>query len=224
MNWYIATLLFTLRNNENRDVVERCNYLIKAPNHDSAYEAALQFGRRLAAPAHRFEGLDDLLLIHESLRDCSELLWSEVELSEDELRGKAKSKQEMKAFQSTAPNDSGWYLGTAILREVHDEGSHGERLLVWFNSYLVEASNREAAYDKTEKLGREQEDAPGSHRCDGDKAHWEYVGINEIVPLHEYPREYSLLWCEVSDTTHKILPDKSELAVFKWEQQLGRRE
>ena len=113
-----------------------------------------------------------------------------------------------------------------ILVEVHDEGSHNMgRSLVWVNSYLVQSADAESAYKKAVEIGVGQQDEPGSHTCNGQKAHWEFRGLEELIPISDRPADNALLWCDESARTSEVksLPKKLELTVFAWEEQRRSR-
>jgi hypothetical protein len=228
VNWYFATLLFE-RNRKSlvQRSMQRCHYLIAADNHDGAYEKSMRHGNRLSKRDIRFVGVSDLLQVYDTPDDGAELLWSQIEITPAELENEIREKERMQAFQAERPNPSGWYVGDVVLYEVHDEGSHGENLLVWINSYLIRANNVEAAYLKAVQIGKKQEDEPGSHLCGGEKAHWQLKGVQDMVPVHDAPADAALLWCEDIKAISKVgsmVPKKSDLGVFKWQaEQLRQR-
>jgi hypothetical protein len=226
MNWYIAALLSSSRVLSGSErPAQQCHYLIEARSHDDAYEVSLELGNSLASD-HDFVGIAELTLVPEKLVDGAELLWSEYEIPPTELQNRVHRKDDMRAFLKD-PLITGWYICSVVLCEIHDEGSHGDVSLIWENSYLIQASNSEAAYQKAVQIGKQQQDLPGSHRCDGDKAHWEFVGIRDIIPVREIPAPNSLLWCDefsaTSDTLKSMVATKTELAVFKWEAERQRQ-
>lgn len=228
MNWYVTSLLVSRRRTGgDRSTGRQCQRLIEAPSAEAAYNRALELGGHEEADAWSFVGIVDLLLVHEQPSDGSELLWSESEMGVDDLRGHVLDKDNLRAFRKS-PAESAWYIGSIVLREVHDVGSHGSLWLVWTNSYLVRASSPEGAYAKINRIGEQQQDAPGSHTCGGESAHWEFEGVHDIIPVREVPGDGSLLWCDelttAADRLKDLIPTKSELAVFRWEaEQAARR-
>lgn len=221
VSWYFTTLLFD-RSGEfhAQQQAQRCNYLVTADDHEQAYEKSMLLGNSASKQHFRFAGLCDLLLVYDTPDDGAELLWSEIEVSPPELEKEIRQKERMLAFQPERASPSGWYVADVLLYEVHDEGSHGENLLVWINSYLINATDVAIAYQKAVQIGTEQEDEPGSHTCGGEKAHWRFKGIREIIPIRDAPADAALLWCEdIKFTTNlgSIVPKKSELSVFAWQ-------
>ena len=238
MNWYLASLLINVEKTGNPATiyqVRRCHCLISAATHDDAYQRALKLGKALAESyvspgglrGWAFRGIRDLVMVYEPPEDAAELAWSQVELTADELRNTVRRKEDMRAFRTVQESKrSGWYVAAIVMQEVHDEGSHGERSLVWINWYLLSAETSDTAYAKALRIGKEQEDQPGSHTCDGERAHWEFKGIEDIVPTHDVPGDCALLWCDEFEATGTELdlmaPNKLTLTVFKWE--AGRRQ
>jgi hypothetical protein len=228
MNWYIASLLSSRKaKNGAEQTAQQCQYLIQAKDHDEAYERALELGNRSATRDQAFVGIMDLLLIHDQLADGAELLWSESELTTTEIENHILRKDDMRAFRE-GPSNNEWYICSIVLCEVHDEGSHGNLSLVWTNSYLIRASTAEKAYERAIQIGKGQQDEPGSHKCGGERAHWKFKGIKDITPVREVPAPDALLWCDgfsaTFDELKGMLPDKPDLAVFKWEaEQLHQR-
>ena len=228
MSWYVASLLRSQpAKNGTEHAAQQCQYLIEARSHDGAYERALDLGTHSATGAQNFVGIVDLLLVHDQLADGAELLWSESEMTVAEIESRILRRDDMRAFREV-PSSNGWYIGNIVLCEVHDEGSHGDRSLVWNNSYLIQASSAESAYEKASQLGKQQQDESGSHRCDGEMAHWEFRGVQDVIPARETPAPGALLWCNefvaTPDKLKEMIPGKSELAVFKWEaEQLQQR-
>jgi hypothetical protein len=230
MNWYLASL--QMRNTYAVAAVQlarRCQYLIAANDNEAAHRKSLQIGNESATKTWNFGGLEDLLLVDDSPNHRSELSWSQLELSPQALEREVRKKHELRAFSLNQSDESGWYVASIVLCEIHDQGSHGNQLLIWINSYLIAANSAETAYIVTNEIGREHQDSPGSHLCDGEKAHWEFKGIKELIPLQQPPSDGSLLWCEEFSATieklQNMLPEKSDLSLFKWltEQNADRR-
>jgi hypothetical protein len=221
VKWYVTTLAFVSDNQRLADTSgQYCVYLVAASDHDDAYEKSRQHGIQLSRQESYFIGVKELLQVYDAPDDCSELTWSEIELPKAELPNEVKPKWEMQAFRISKSSPSGWYVGKVVLEEVHDEGAHGENILVWINSYLVRAPDADAAHAKAIKIGEGQEDEPGAHICDGKKAHWHFVGIQDLVPVHETPGDISLLWFEeakFSSDGGSTVPKKTDLGVFRWQ-------
>ena len=226
LKWYFTSLLVASRDANGEVLAKWYHYLLTAIDHHVAYEKGMRIGRRLESQGCEYVGIGELLLVHETPKDGAEILWSQKEMSPrdfDSLLLDAKVDRE-----ASASSQSGWYLGSVVLREVHDEGSHGDRLLVWINSYMIEAKTFEDAYEKTARLGAEQQDEPGSHLCNGQKSHWEFKGIQDVVSLQDPPGDIALLWSEELTATtpelERLIPNKSALGVFEWEEEQLHRE
>jgi len=226
MKWYVTALLL-YGFGKAKIPARRCHFLIAADDHESAVRKSRQLGLRRAGDKLHFGGILDLLLIHETLKDGTELLWSQTELLPSELAEHVRAKEEMRAFQQKDSTGSGWYVCSVVLSEIHDEGSHGERTLVWINSYLIKATDREAAYERSIEIGQGQQDESASHACNGEKAHWEFKGIEDIIPVRDKPADAALLWCEDFQATtqqlERMVPEKSQLGVFRWEAEQQQR-
>lgn len=224
-NWYIASLLSAGTTTASTQIsAQRCQYLIQAGNHDEAYRKALEIGNRSNTKVKEFLGILDLLMVHDEPVDGAELLWSESEIGAAETEALILPRGDIRAFRE-GQYISGWYICSLVLCEVHDEGSHGNSLLVWTNSYLIRAPSVESAYEKAMRIGSKQQGEASSHRCDGERAHWEFRGIHDIVPAAEVPAPDALLWCDdlsATDGLRDMIPKKSELAVFKWEAEQAR--
>jgi|SRR2546425_3340659 len=233
MDWYVTSLLLCHAGGRENQDVRRCHYLIAATNHDEAYGRSLEIGESLEAGSLAmpgpetgpwlFKGLYDLLMVHDPPTDGAELVWSELEVAPRELENIVRPKEMLRAFRE-APSTirpSGWYIVSLVIYEVHDRGSHGDTYLVWINTYLIRANEAEPAYQRALQLGQMQQTAPGSHRCDGDNAHWEFKGIDDIVQACDPPRDQALLWIDQLMVTtaelERMAADKANLGVFKWE-------
>ena len=219
LNWYVTSLLLASSMKSAFIRAQRCRYLIQATDHEEAYQDSLRLGTAVAEGSHQLLGIEDLLLVHEEPGDGSELFWSELEISPAELDDQVREKGAMRAFRLVS--DVGWYSASIVLYEMHDEGTHGDRLLVWINTYLISARDPAHAYQRAIQIGAMQQDIPGSHVCGVDKAHWLFKGIRDIIPLQEPPAADSLLWCDELSTKAEdlqaMIPAKPELGVFKWE-------
>lgn len=153
MNWYLASLQMSCSVElEFAYQVRRCHCLIAGDNHEEAHQKSIELGNHLATKSYIFEGIYDLLLINDAPADRSELSWSQVELTPQELESEISQKEQMRAFTLRQPSPSGWYIGYVVLYEDHDEGSHGDRLLVWINSHLIIANDADTAYARIVQL------------------------------------------------------------------------
>lgn len=238
--WYLTSLLLRRKEAiESRppEWVRKFHYLITAPDQERAYQRSLRLGTKIAAappiggegaPEEEwtFVGLWDLLMVYDPPRDGSELAWYEEEIPSGRVEEHVQEKLSLRAFaQGALP--AGWYVASLVLEEIHDDGSHGDNSLVWINSYLIRADSAELAYQKALRLGNEQQTERGSHSCDGDKAHWEFIGIRDLIPLHSPPSDGSLLWFDdfhVNSTELEgLVSAKRDLSVFQSEAERRKR-
>src|SRR5690242_3647961 len=91
-------------------------------------------------------------------------------------------------------NHSGWW----IFREVEfwvsrrqKKLSPTSRCLVWENTRLIRAKNREAAYQKALRLGRE------THPSKTNGGEWRFAGISMLLPVYEDIEDGAeILWVE----------------------------
>jgi len=201
---------------------------VLALNAEDAYLRSIDLANRVVArlgPQEErwiFRGIENLFMVYEKPADGSELLWSQMEATSTEIGRTCRKREDLRAFEE-APRSvhSGWYIGKVVLHEIHDDGSHGDHNLMWINSYLLKALDAQSAYDRALQIGYQQETEPASHLCNGEKAHWKFVGISDLILACEPPADGALLWFEESNSSltqlDSIVPTKSELAVFKWE-------
>jgi hypothetical protein len=229
MDWYLASLhMLSAADSVSGYQARRCRYLIQATDHEAAYLRSIELGNRIATETYAFAGVNDLLLIHEPPENGSELSWSQLELTPETLECEIRSKEQTQAFRTTDTSRSGWYIATLAICEIHDEGSHGDTVLTWINSYFIHAKNAEAAHARAIQIGHEQEDPPRSHTCAGQKAHWEFKGIRSIIAAHNEPADGSLLWCDdfrvPLEELNNLVTKKYDLSVFQWAAEQNRAE
>ncbi len=232
MQWYIASFISHRQSSDKAlSSVSAREYwcILKANSSDSAYSKALSLGEKVAGELvtqegseWALDGLSELLLILEPPAANSELAWVQEEVRPRELASYVKKKDELRAFStSTAANLSDWYVCKLVLVEVHDTGTHGDSLLLWTNWHLILATNAESAYSSAEELGRQQASESGGHRCDGDRAHWEFKGLRDLIWTIDPPIDGGKLWFEEimvpPDHIAELIPSRSKLGVFDWE-------
>ena len=235
MRWYMAYFVIHCEveeasAHEYRAREELC--LLTAEDSALAYAKSLEIAKRAAteekisgASAWTVDGITDLLMLIEEPGPGSELAWTEEELSPDELRLRLKSKADLSVFRNDGSSDnppgSEWYMGTVVLTEIHDTGSHGESLLVWTNSHLVNAKTADSAFEVCTDIGRTIESKAGSHKCDGDSAHWQFMGLGDLFQTLAPPSDGAILWFREftagADELRKLIPPWVELGIFKWE-------
>ena len=236
MPWYLAYLLM---HQEPRNIsAQTCDArkdlcLIKAVDSSAAYNRSFEIGRMLIDPKSSrsagdwaFDGLTELLMLPEEPAAGSELSWKEEELTPSQLQNRVLDKSALTAFRLQEPGEvcvaPRWYICSLVLAEVHDTGSHGERFLVWTNSYLVKADDAETAYSAAVNVGRTLESESGSHKCDGDIAHWDFKGVSDLVQTLVPPVDGGTLWSRTFSISlsqlRELVPPRSELGVFAWEE------
>ncbi|HLG98792.1 MAG TPA: DUF4288 domain-containing protein [Bryobacteraceae bacterium] len=168
------------------------------------------------------DGVAELVEVHEQPVSGSELLWIEEEVGYQEIARRIQPKEHLSVFGGPRQKTSDWYVAKIVLEEIHDCGAHGDSVLLWTNWDLINAASPEAAFDRAMELGREQQSPPGSHRCDGDTAHWEFKGLNDLVRIDGPPRDGGILWFEEfavhRDGLARLLPPRADLGVFSWEE------
>jgi hypothetical protein len=82
----------------------------------------------------------------------------------------------------------GWYVGSYLIRfiEIDEKGNHDpeRRFHAWENTVIVKASSIEEAYDKIEKIAKE-DTKPYKGGPDSVPVQWVYEGVTEILPIYE---------------------------------------
>jgi hypothetical protein len=235
MNWYISLIILSGEPLKPSDMHpgRRCHCLIAAQTDGGAFEKACGLGevvrRRFARTAKafakvktwRFKGLEELIRLDEKPTDETELFWEKRELPSSAIDELVRPIQELRAFdkRSFGADRTEWYVAKVLLQEVHDQGAHGENQLIWVNTYLINASDPKTAYAKAVRIGKEQTDEPGSHTCDGEKAHWEFRGLRDLIPVRGGLEDGAILWVDRLKTTEqeidKLVANKLDLAIFR---------
>jgi len=234
VDWYFASVVFVNRSSAQL-TIRCCHHLVRANTHDEAYSKSIEIGRTSVSNFQRrddgdwsFQGLEELLILNEVPGDGAEVTWSELELTDKELSARIRKKSDLRAFRRPHNgSSSGWYVADLVLEEIHDSGSHAEGSLVWINSYFIVAQSAENALDRALEIGKREEDTSGSHTCNGDKAHWLFKGLADLIPMDNAPADTALMWCDECVGTESelkmMLPTKAELGVFKWQSEQQSR-
>lgn len=228
MEWYLATLTVRVQAADSGlgdSTIARCYCLYSAVTAADAYAKATgsieTVMQRLStflpfnSDQFQFAGIEELVRLEQEPLHGNELYWQEMEVTSAQLEQLIYKKKDSPASAKNQPNSSGWYVGSVVLSEIHDYGTHGARMLVWINSYLVSAANAEDAYATLITIGKNESDSPGSHECDGDPAHWQFAGIHEVIHTLDAPRDGAFLWFSQDPLSTYIPRQQQELRVFQ---------
>jgi uncharacterized protein DUF4288 len=113
-------------------------------------------------------------------------------------------------------NHTGWWIFKEVTQWVSNRQkklSLTSRCLVWENTRLICARNREQAYQKALKLGRL------GHPSKTKGGEWRFVGISMLLPVYEEIEDGAeILWTEYGAlpirTIKKLAKKKRQLSVF----------
>jgi len=213
MPWFLACLMTHSPANDGGAVMVRSREywcVVLADDNDAAYQKSLSLRGKILNQLSPetdgrwvVDGVSTLLALANAPAAGGEILWERADLYPSEVDERIKSKEFLRVFSSEADSQEGsdWYLCELIFAEVHDTGTHGDTVLVWVNSYLIEAPDKESAYSLAAELGSREALELGSHRCEGDSAHWEFRGLRDMARLLEAPGDGAILWFD-----ERILP------------------
>jgi hypothetical protein len=124
------------------------------------------------------------------------------------------------AKKSTIPHRnisvSGWWIFREVQQWIADRQvplSSRSRCLVWHNTRIIKAKNRDDAYRKAMRLAKQGD---GSRTIAG---FWRSVGISMLLPVYEDIEDGSeILWEETALMTvakiNKLAKTKRQLSVF----------
>lgn len=128
-----------------------------------------------------------------------------------------------KPQRSTVPTRNrspfGWWIAT-YLERFEWKGSNAKRHLVWENTILIEAKDRDLAFQKAVKYGRIGRGEWRLYgRPPGRKGRWSFVGVVDLLPVYGKLEDgEEILWAEHSRMTtsmvKKLVKKKSQLSVF----------
>lgn len=225
MGWYTAKLLWdTGRKTGLNSIVELSQVLLEATEPLIAYDLAVKAGR---AGTRESLGVVDLIEVYEAPSDGSELWWTPMEIAPSDLGMLIKPLDLLATsggrgapHQSTVSgiSKSGWYAADTVLREVHDVGTHGPLDLVWVNRILLRSTTDLCAAEKAMDLGAGSAKL-AHHWCDGERAHWQFAGLANLLPLDEPPANGAVLWREQKEVAQAelrtLVPAAADLTVFR---------
>ncbi len=82
------------------------------------------------------------------------------------------------------------------------------RYLVWENTIILKAKDRDAAYEKAIKLGNRNISEFRNEKT-GETGHWEFLGLTSLLPIYE-PLEdgAEILWNEHKNKTDKFISSR----------------
>jgi hypothetical protein len=111
---------------------------------------------------------------------------------------------------------SGWWIFREVEQWISDRQKKltpRSRCLVWHNTRLIKAKNRDDAYRKALRLAKVGD---GSRTTGG---HWHSVGISMLLPVYEAIEDGAeILWEETESMTvakiKKLVRTKRQLSVF----------
>jgi hypothetical protein len=111
---------------------------------------------------------------------------------------------------------SGWWIFREVLQWLSDRDiarqSKG-RGLVWENTRVIQAKNRNEAYSKAVRLGS------SGHPARTNKGEWRFLGISSLLPIYEDLEDGSeILWEDrgvltIAKAKRLVIP-KLKLSVF----------
>lgn len=80
----------------------------------------------------------------------------------------------------------GWWIASFIIRATIDEKpakSDLARCTAWENTIILQAADREAAYEKAVRLGQEDAGEPYKNPV-GETVRWIYEGLTSLLPIY----------------------------------------
>jgi uncharacterized protein DUF4288 len=140
-------------------------------------------------------------------------------LSHVRAQGKGKEMTEKIPFRNHSPY--GWWIATYVLRDQWDDNpnpSPKSRCTAWENTIILQAADREAAYEKAVKLASGAATEFGNQK--GDRTgRWVFEGLMSLLPIYEELEDGTeILWTEHENKTvakvRSWVRQKHELEVF----------
>jgi len=122
-------------------------------------------------------------------------------------------------YRNRAPY--GWWIASYIQRVAWDDDPNpnpNKRCLAWENTIILQASDREAAFDKAMQLVSQDKSEFEDH--DGNrKGHWVFEGLTSLLAIHDKLEDGAeVLWVEHKSRTigriRSWVKKKHELEVF----------
>lgn len=114
----------------------------------------------------------------------------------------------------------GWWVASYMECAVWDDERRinpNKRYLVWENTIVLKAPNRNAAYAKAVRLGRKRPDVSRFEDADGTRTgKWQFLGLTSLLPIYEELEDGAeIIWRE-----HARRPLKSILAKVRRKNEL----
>jgi hypothetical protein len=116
----------------------------------------------------------------------------------------------------------GWWIASYIERTVWDDEpnpSLNSRCLAWEKTIILQAPNRDAAYEKVIALASQQTSQFVDTTRKNRKGHWVFEGLTSLLPIYdELSDGTEILWIEHKNRTigkiRSLVKRKEKLEVF----------
>lgn len=113
----------------------------------------------------------------------------------------------------------GWWIASYIERAAWDDEpnpSPNSRCLAWENTIILQAGDREEAYEKAIRLAQSESVFENNR---GRKGHWVFEGLTSLHPIYDELKDGTeILWEEHGNRTlakiRSWVKSKTELEVF----------
>jgi Domain of unknown function (DUF4288) len=133
--WYLADIIEEIRvEGDPRNVVHTNVVLIQANSPIEAFEKAIAVGKNGETSYQnpdgklvniRYRGLRQLNVIHEEIEDGAEIAYEEeIGLSEEEIQGRVRGKEELAVFAPIERSPGPDYAAREVVEEVYQRFPH----------------------------------------------------------------------------------------------------
>ena len=123
---------------------------------------------------------------------------------------KMKTKVDEEKIPFRNRNHTGWWLAQYLIRfqgEDENENNLNRRCLAWKNTILIRANDRDEAFVKAKKIGKQCEISDSSQIRRGRKwvnAKWIFEGLTSLLPIYEEIEDgCEIMWDEYENITVK---------------------
>lgn len=127
----------------------------------------------------------------------------------------------MKKIPDRNLSPHGWWIASYVLRFVwnDEKDSPQSSCVAWENTILVQAPDRDEAFDKATRLGEAAPDALVDEADPGRTGYWRFEGLSNLLPIYDELKDGAeVLWVEHDDVPIKDVQDwikgKRDLEVF----------